>query len=124
MKHYWSKVPPYAVDTAQVQAIGANDTKCCDLCYDSGGGLAVLSLRISLAAVRAYDELKRRPDAQPRHSDARDSAVLAAVTRRVEELVSSYRVSGHHERGITYVFWTEVQREISAGAFDDLLDRL
>ncbi len=83
-----------------------------------------MSLRLSVAAVRAYDLLKQRPGASPRRSDARDPQTLAAVTRRLEELIATYRVSGHDERGATFVFWTEVSREIESGAFDDLLGLL
>jgi hypothetical protein len=84
-----------------------------------------VSLRLSSAAVRTYDALKSRPGATPRKSDARDARVLGAVTDRLNELISSYRITGTHgSGGATYVFWTEVQREVNAGAFDDLLDGL
>lgn len=83
-----------------------------------------MSLRLSVAAVRAYDLMKQRPGAPRRRSDARDGETLDQITRRLEELVATYRVNGHDERGATYVFWTEVSREVEAGAFDDLLARL
>ena len=83
-----------------------------------------MSLRLASAAVRAYDLLKQRPGARPRRSDARDADALAAVTRRLEELIAAYRVHGQRENGGTYVFWTEVKAQIESGAFDDLLDRL
>ena len=84
-----------------------------------------MSLRLSSAAIRAYDALKNRPNATPRESDARDMGVLGAITDRLNELISSYRISGTSgSGGATYVFWTEVLREINAGTFDDLLDRL
>jgi hypothetical protein len=83
-----------------------------------------MSLLLSAAAIRAYDTLKRRPGARVRHSDARDAAQLAAVTRRIHELIEAYRITGNAGTGGgTYVFWTEILREIEAGAFDDLLDR-
>jgi hypothetical protein len=83
-----------------------------------------MSLVLSTAAIRTYDALKRRPGARSRHSDARDTAVLAAVTRRLHELIGAYRISGTEgQGGGLYVFWTEIAREIEAGAFDDLLDR-
>lgn len=83
-----------------------------------------MSLRLQTAAVRAYDLLKQRPGATPRRSDARDPEALAAVTRRLGELIGSYRVNGHQERGTTYVFWTEVSAQVEAGVFDDLLPLL
>ena len=83
-----------------------------------------MSLRLNVAAVRTYDQLKHRPGARPRRSDARDADALAAVERRLRELVAGYRVNGHDERGALYVFWTEVEKEVSAGAFDDLLPLL
>ena len=83
-----------------------------------------MSLGLSTAAVRAYDLMKQRPGAPSRRSDARDPAALAAVTRRLEELIAAYRVNGHPERGTVYVFWTEVSAQVEAGAFDDLLERL
>jgi hypothetical protein len=84
-----------------------------------------VSLRLSTAAIRTYDALKSRPNATPRKSDARDARVLSAVTERLHELIGSYRISGEKgSGGATYVFWTEVLREIDAGTFDDLLDRL
>ncbi len=84
-----------------------------------------MSLRLSLAATRAYDALKTRPGASPRESDARDTDLLASVSDRIKELSSSYRINGQiGPGGALYVFWTELDREIRAGAFDDLIDRL
>jgi hypothetical protein len=84
-----------------------------------------VSLRLSTAAVRAYDSLKSRPGATPRRSDARDPRVLEAVSGRLRELVGSYKINGQDgPGGSLYVFWSEVSREIDAGSFDDLLDRL
>jgi hypothetical protein len=84
-----------------------------------------MSLRVSAAAISAYDALKRRPGAPVRRSDARRPEAVEAIHRRLGELIESYRVGGHPgPGGATYVFWTEVSREISAGAFDDLLDSL
>lgn len=83
-----------------------------------------MSLRLSDAAVRTYDFLKQRTGAPRRRSDARDGQALAALTLRLEEMIADYRLSGQREAGATYVFWTEVQSRIEAGAFDDLTDRL
>ncbi len=84
-----------------------------------------MSLIISLAATRAYDAMKGRPGARPRHSDAHDPAVLRAVIERIQQLIGDYRLNAHRApNGNTYVFWVEISREIELGAFDDLLDRL
>lgn len=83
-----------------------------------------MSLRLDVAAVRTYDALKTRPGARPRASGARDVRALDAVSVRLRELIAGYRVSGHDERGATYVFWSDVSRQIEAGAFDDLLGLL
>lgn len=83
-----------------------------------------MSLRIDVVAARAYDEMKRRPGANPRVSDARDLQTLAAVTGRIREMLGSYQINSSVERGTTYVFWSEVAREIDAGKFDDLLGGL
>lgn len=83
-----------------------------------------MSLKLSLVAARTYDELKRRPGATLRVSDARDPAALDAVTRRLLELVGAYKIGSDQDRGGTYLFWSEVLQEIQAGTFDDLLDRL
>ena len=83
-----------------------------------------MSLRLSDAAVRAYDFLKQRTGAPRRRSDARHGETLAALTRRLEELIAAYRISEQREMGAAYVFWTEVQSQIEAGAFDDLMDHL
>ena len=83
-----------------------------------------MSLRVSLAAIRTYDALKRRPGARPRQSDARDMSLLQTVERRLNQFVDEYQINGQRENGIIYVFWTEVEREILAGRFDDLMDRL
>jgi hypothetical protein len=84
-----------------------------------------MSLRVSLAAVRTYDALKRRPGARPRQSDARDTTLLKDVEGRILQFVHEYQINGSEGMGgFTYVFWSEVEREISAGRFDDLLDRL
>jgi hypothetical protein len=84
-----------------------------------------MSLRLSAAAVRTYDALKTRPGASFRRSDARDPAAVNAVAVRLRELIAVYRIGGHDgPGGATYVFWSEIVREIDAGAFDDLLDRL
>lgn len=84
-----------------------------------------MSIRVSLAARRTYDALKHRPGASPRESDARDLDALSAVHTRIGELVGAYRINGQSgPGGAIYVFWTELDREIRAGAFDDLLDRL
>jgi hypothetical protein len=84
-----------------------------------------MSLRLNLAATRTYDMLKSRPGATRRRSDARDLATLDAVTVRLRQLASEYRINGEEGAGgALYVFWTEVQHEIDRGAFDDLLDNL
>jgi hypothetical protein len=84
-----------------------------------------MSLRLPAAAIRAYDALKSRPGASVRRSDARDPAAVNAVAVRLRELIASYRIGGHDgPGGATYVFWSEIAREIETGAFDDLLDRL
>ena len=84
-----------------------------------------MSLRLPVAAERAYDLLKTRPGARPRRrSGARDARALAAVERRLNELIAAYRVHGHEASGTTYVFWAEVETEVGAGAFDDLLSQL
>lgn len=84
-----------------------------------------MSLRLSAAAVRAYDVLKTRPGASPRKSDARDAGALEAISVRLRELIDAYRINGQDgPGGATYVFWTEVNRELASGAFDDLMDRL
>ena len=84
-----------------------------------------MSLRVSLAAVRTYDALKRRPGAHPRQSDARDMGLLRDIETRITQFVYEYRIGGDTAMGgYLYVFWTEVEREIAAARFDDLLDRL
>ena len=80
-----------------------------------------MSLPINRIAERTYDELKRRPGAVPRKSGARDGSVLDAVNRRLLELANAYRLNSDTERGVTFLFWSEVSREIDNGAFDDLL---
>lgn len=83
-----------------------------------------MSLRLNVAAERAYDELKFRPGARPRRSGARDKTALASVENRLRELIGAYHLHGHDENGATYLFWTDVEREIRAGRFDDLLSLL
>jgi len=84
-----------------------------------------MSLRLSAAAVRAYDALKTRPGASLRRSDARDPVIVNDVAGRLNELIIACRISGHDgPGGATYVFWSEILREIESDAFDDLLDRL
>ncbi len=84
-----------------------------------------MSLRISLAAVRTYDALKRRPGAAPRQSDARDNALIKEVERRITQYVHEYQLIGQEGAGGSiYVFWSELQGKIESGVFDDLLDRL
>ena len=84
-----------------------------------------MSLRVSLAAVRTYDALKRRPGATPRQSDARDMGLIKDVERRITQFAHEYQINGQEGMGGSlYVFWSEVEREINAGRFDDLLDRL
>jgi len=84
-----------------------------------------MSMRLSSAAANVYDALKRRPGAPVRRSDARRPEGMDAIQRRLRELVDAYRIGGHPgPAGATYVFWSEIQTQISAGAFDDLLDAL
>jgi hypothetical protein len=84
-----------------------------------------MSVKLSVAALRTYDALKDRPGARPRHSDARDPAVVAAVRSRLSELIGEYRLGAHSgQQGGTYVFWSEISARISEGAFDDLLSQL
>lgn len=84
-----------------------------------------MSLRVSLAAVRTYDALKRRPGASPRESDARDFAVIGEVENRLTRFVNEYELTGQTGMGgALYVFWFEVERKINAGRFDDLVPRL
>ncbi len=84
-----------------------------------------MSIRIPLAAVRTYDAMKDRPGAAPRRSGARDPEVLAAVERRLRELVGDGRLGAQDGyAGQLYVFWTEVESHLRTGAFDDLLPGL
>ena len=83
-----------------------------------------MSVKLSVAALRTYDALKDRPGARLRRSDARDAAVIAAVSTRLSELVSEYKLGIHEGVGGSYVFWSEVNARIQEGAFDDLLGRL
>lgn len=81
-----------------------------------------MSLRLNIAATRAYDRLKQCPGAARRVSDARDPRTLEAVVARIRQLVGEYRISGDMgPGGQMYVFWTELEREIQNGAFDDLV---
>lgn len=84
-----------------------------------------MSMSLSAAAIRTYDELKQRPNARPRQSDARDLQTLEAVTGRLKELIGSYRLGAHlRPGGRTEVFWIEIRPLIDSGAFDDLLHGL
>ncbi|MBC8104823.1 MAG: hypothetical protein H7Z41_19785 [Cytophagales bacterium] len=84
-----------------------------------------MSLRLPIAATRAYDLLKSRPGATPRRSDARDLATLERISGRLRQLVGEYQINGDEGAGGSlYVFWTEVQAQIEKGVFDDLLDGL
>lgn len=84
-----------------------------------------MSVKLSTAAIRTYDALKAHPKASPRRSDARDAAVLEAIQGRLRELIGSYQIGGHTgQGGSTYVFWTEIEAQVRAGAFDDLLGLL
>ena len=58
---------------------------------------------------------------QPIVAKTRDARAIEALDVRLKELVAAFRVNGHQERGSTYVFWSDISREIEAGAFDDLL---
>lgn len=83
-----------------------------------------MSLLISHASLRVYDALKSRPGARPRNSDARDIPLVSAIMTRMSELIGAYRLSTQQDRGHVYVFWTELDRLVNEGAFDDLLERL
>jgi hypothetical protein len=83
-----------------------------------------MSILLPHAALRVYDALKDRPGARPRDSDARDAALVAAVQARMSELIGAYRLSVQQERGRLFVFWTELDRLLAEGAFDDLIERL
>ena len=83
-----------------------------------------MSLRLSLAAERAYDLMKQRAGAARRRSDARDPVTLTAVTHRLEELIAACRLNGHRDRAGVFVFWTEVQKEVDGGAFSIHQQRL
>ena len=77
-----------------------------------------MSLKVSAAAVRAYDALRSRPG-------ARDPKGVAAVETRLRELIQNGCVGGHDgQSGALYVFWSEIDARVREGAFDDLLDRL
>lgn len=83
-----------------------------------------MSMRLPTATVRTYDALKSRPGANPRDSDARDAGLLGSVEERLRQLIGEYRIGGQYANGVLYVFWGEIEREIKAGAFDDLIWRL
>lgn len=84
-----------------------------------------MSLKLSMAAVQAYDALKHRPGARPRRSGARDPAVLAEIDRRLRELIGDGRLAWQEGIGEQpYVFWTEVDARLRDGLFDDLLTQL
>ena len=84
-----------------------------------------MSILLDIAAQRTYDALKSRPGARPRVSDARDADTLRAVTERIYQLITGYKLNDYRTpAGRVYVFWYEISREIDTGAFDDLLDRL
>ena len=51
-----------------------------------------MSLKVSAAAVRAYDTLRSRPG-------ARDPAGVAAIESRLRELIQTGRVGGHDGQG-------------------------
>ena len=84
-----------------------------------------MSLRLSLASIRAYDALRHRPGAAPRRSGARDAQVIASIERRIRELIADGRLGMQEGFGAQpYVFWTEIEARLSEGAFDDLLASL
>jgi hypothetical protein len=83
-----------------------------------------MSVIVSTAALRAYDLLLTRPGASKRTSGARDMVGVNLVKERVHQLINEYHITVQTERGNSYVFWVEIEREIRAGAFDDLLERL
>ena len=84
-----------------------------------------MSVRLAAAAIDTYDALKRRPGVPVRRSDAHRADSLEAVHRRLRELIDTCRLGSHTGAdGMTYVFWSEIQRLMEAGAFNDLLDLL
>ncbi len=84
-----------------------------------------MSLKISAAALRNYDLLKESTRATPRHSDARDPAVLEEIHRRLRELIMTYRITSQlGQHGQTFIFFSEVEPLVREGAFDDLLSLL
>jgi hypothetical protein len=82
-----------------------------------------MSVIVSTASLRAYDLLLTRPGATKRTSGARDMVGVNIVKERLHQLIGEYRITVQTERGNHYVFWVEIEREIRAGTFDDLLDR-
>ena len=83
-----------------------------------------MSVIVSTAALRAYDLLLTRPGATKRASGARDMVGVGLVRSRIHQFIGEYRLISQSDRGNSYVFWVEIEREIRAGAFDDLLERL
>ena len=81
-----------------------------------------MSLKIATAAVRTYDLLKESPRYVPRRSDARDPVVLEAIHGRIRELIVSYQITSQiGQHGQTFIFFSEIEPLVRAGAFDDLL---
>jgi hypothetical protein len=81
-----------------------------------------MSLKIATAALRTYDLLKESPRATPRSSDARDPMVLEEIHRRLRELIMTYKITSQiGQHGQTFIFFSEVEPLVRAGAFDDLL---
>ena len=81
-----------------------------------------MSMKIATAALRTYDLLKESPRATPRRSDARDPVVLEEIHRRLRELIMTYKITSQlGQHGQTFIFFSEVEPLVRAGAFDDLL---
>jgi hypothetical protein len=84
-----------------------------------------MSVKVSAAAILAYDAVKARARSRGPRSGARDPAGIRLVEERLREWIGSGRLGGHDgQGGALYVFWTEVDALVSTGALDDLLDRL
>ena len=88
-------------------------------------GPSSMSVKVSAAAVMAYDALKARARATTRRSGAREPGGVLLVETRLRELIESGRMGGHAGQGeFVYVFWIEVDGLLRSGALDDLLDRV
>ena len=84
-----------------------------------------MSLKVSAAAVMAYDTLKARARVRSPRAGARDRAGIDLVETKLREMIEVGRLGGHEgQGGVPYVFWTEVDALLASGALDDILERL